>query len=42
VLIGMPGLERRLVQYAQLHSRIGFVHEFRPPGAPEIHTLLAR
>lgn len=41
VLIGTPGLERRMARYAQQSSRIGFVHEFRPLGTTEVHSLLA-
>jgi DNA transposition AAA+ family ATPase len=40
IFIGMPGIERILERFAQLYSRIGFVHQFKNLGKSEVEFII--
>jgi hypothetical protein len=42
MLVGMPGMEKRMARYPQLYSRIGFAHHYRALQGDELSFVLTR
>ncbi len=42
ILIGMPGIDKRLARYPQLYSRVGFAQHYRPLQGNELSFVLTR